>query len=1439
MSLLLFQLLVAFSMMDTSDTVSVASTESLASTVCPEIDPFFNERELYLHNLTQTKDQEICAAVQKLTNLPFVEKIATHLHAADLLESFIDLVNCFANNCLIDNIAIRCALERAKLQCCQSTSCMRYSEKTTEFWFAAYKLCGGPAIRLFCGPKHSRLQSTHETPGHYDPATSQLNFAVPSIMTLTSFGGERFADIQPGIIPGTVEQLKKLVSQGKQFVLSFDGKYVGQGLKGDDMGDENLWGYEGPPSLSARKEEKNNDLILIKSLQENVQNDGSNVFQVHTKLVDLLRSITSRIQKLRHACFAKRKKKNELQEKVKLNPSLNFSYAISAISTFVYQCDSLVRRGLQINERIASACAYTFSAQFPEQHTLLSVQKCSRFLRLKSPEQNEFLITNGPRTDFVKQGTELWHELRRKSRVTGSTAYNAAGLRNLAAQKKHYSEHILGKKRTISPALQAKFDYGNENEINAMATIAQKLLPALTPPCHFLQEVGPLLLDSVDKEEFLEISADGIIGCTCTGYCIQGCTPGATQLVVEVKCPDVSKIWTNDPRYCLPIYYSCQILLEMLAHNVTICWYVTYTKESTTLQEVKFNADVCTDLTNLLYDLYGGDEVSKPVHLHEGVSSLKKKLQIFTETHVSLIAEVQSITCSNDAEDENVNHDIDWPFTQKNDVQYTIFVAEELQQKLNDITVECETIVQDSFSLERQKATEIFLFMMSDLDRITKEDKTPYTFPLCYAMKGNSLSGEKLREMLRDVENFLQHNKIPLSCQVFDGQWSHVCLKTKCGKPLTLLQLQKYTWNQVSCKNRAKVMETFMDISSTGEHFQDELANIKRYIHSISYPIGNTAISVKTKSSGEKVISIGSLGGKISFPGLMEQVKLHKLPTNLSPSMLTKLRTEKVVGLQVGERDIASLLNEDEYPDMDDDISCMNLNEDELPDLPEQERTTGTLHRILLSPACPLLRELCCALQKLNDKWLGIKPDDIYPSMLTTPSLLHVHCIKKDLETIGQVVEKYTGRKLFTSKAKKGEQVEIIAKAFGSQSAECIRAKQLPSLVCLCESSVKKLPLLWLQVSLAKTLHVKNTFTWKEEATAPLHAFIPHEKKYVDLYSYPELSLTTNLPLFRTMDVHHMLTNLRVHITQKGMKCISARAFRKVAETSKVISRAVMIDMVDKQNVEKAKKVFSSEVQAVLSMQGEHSEAKLCEVVRNWFRAVDERGIPSHLRVNFMWKFHRLLTKGIDFSEFPPPSFYVQGLPPVTFEAILQNISTRLQMYQVLPKKSYNQRAVSSLVCENYFSLVSGMGKIGEKCPSAAEIPRIMSDLNTLAYYRQKEGKIFHFDTSIQQTYPSANSRNSLEDICNSSDDETVHRVDEEVKLATMSSLENMDFVYTDHTFDNETTSLRRKRKRNVDVTFGNAPLRGVRSVRQKFHKLDESLVLPHVIYRLPPGYDD
>ena len=165
-----------------------------------------------------------------------------------------------------------------------------------------------------------------------------------------------------------------------------------------------------------------------------------------------------------------------------------------------------------------------------------------------------------------------------------------------------------------------------------------------------------------------------------------------------------------------------------------------------------------------------------------------------------------------------------------------------------------------------------------------------------------------------------------------------------------------------------------------------------------------------------------------------------------------------------------------------------------------------------------------------------------------------------------------------------------------------------------------------------------------------------------------------------------MLTNLRLHATQKGILGCDPNAFVRVTEVdNNVLSRGLIVGqpLLDQQSVPFARKVFSSDVKAIMWQNGDVKEANLVEIIQNWYDACNEHSISVSDRIMHLIDMHNHLMKFYNPQHFPMNTSYVANLPATTFQSIMQNISTRIHLYHISKFKTYNHCSVSTLAVES------------------------------------------------------------------------------------------------------------------------------------------------------------
>ena len=239
---------------------------------------------------------------------------------------------------------------------------------------------------------------------------------------------------------------------------------------------------------------------------------------------------------------------------------------------------------------------------------------------------------------------------------------------------------------------------------------------------------------------------------------------------------------------------------------------------------------------------------------------------------------------------------------------------------------------------------------------------------------------------------------------------------------------------------------------------------------------------------------------------------------------------------------------------------------------------------------------------------------------------------------------------------------------------------------------------------------------------------VPSDYEKYHIFAYPEFECQRNKVEPRLIDPSHCLTNMRVHATTKKLFNCDPEAFKAVSKYSNDVLSAGLVhqEMLDKQSVPFAQQVFSKEVSDTMEKLGFKNEAKLVTVVRNWFNACNERGLSVETRIEHLIDIHNYFMGFYQPRTYPMSCTHIQGLPSTTFQAILQNVSMRIILYHLTPKKTYNHRALSTLSVESFFSDLSAMANSNTGIPLTDNIPRYLAKVTQLNSIKHDPTKYVH-----------------------------------------------------------------------------------------------------------------
>ena len=386
--------------------------------------------------------------------------------------------------------------------------------------------------------------------------------------------------------------------------------------------------------------------------------------------------------------------------------------------------------------------------------------------------------------------------------------------------------------------------------------------------------------------------------------------------------------------------------------------------------------------------------------------------------------------------------------------------------------------------------------------------------------------------------------------------------------------------------------------------------------------------------------------------------------------------------------------------------------------------SAADIKRILLGSHKCILEEILIALlcSENSIKWSFYNCNDLYDFAFSSAHAIYSAMTNHDLDITINVLRKWeckefpVGIKLNALKFKKVNQLSFILGHKDFISPKRPVPKMKPLLQLALDEAKNFVPTDVFRVALATFEFRIKLPLWMDKSPLPISYPIPVEPHHFDVFSYPEFNVKRQQIEPRIIDPSHILTNLRVHATQKGILGCDPKAFLRVSEDdNNVLSRGLVVaPILDQQSVPFARRVFSSNVEDVMRKNGDVKEANLVKTIRNWYDACNECSLSVSQRITHLVEMHNYLMKFYNPEEFPMNTSYVANLPATTFQSIMQNISTRIHLYHFSKFCTYNHRSVSTLAVESLFSDLTTLASNTNGVPLAANILKHISRMTLL-----------------------------------------------------------------------------------------------------------------------------
>ena len=1291
--------------------------------------------------LLDSEDTEEDCIVQVFKK--FISKLRSSAHYDDFLQ-FMKSVN--DETFPLENLAFVLFMETVRFFSTGSTSEMRYSEETKLFWKTGYRLFHAKFLYFMGGPKNiGQISGGEAERGQLISEKTKINFAIPSINILSDFNSTNLLDkvVPPGILTPIIDTLPT----DDEYMLCADAKKVTAGID-TRGGDVDMFGYEGGITLAMKKERLETEISSINDIRDKLRTNDSGSTEVEDELAvqllpkirSVVKTISKRLSETRDLAvkqtFGLNKFKGMGGESWK---DSRYVYVISGLQASLYRLREFSRDALTTIGQLLSCCSFMQKSNTPyakDEQVDFTNQPNIALLR----DTPDTCAEIEPR--FVKQRSEIWHLLRKKARVTGSTMHSAIGLRGLKEKKNHFAKFIDDVSVPFTEETIIRMDHGVKHEPDATATIVGRVLPCLFPRDIFVEE-GCYILPGDTTDVLCVVSPDGSIRSSPDGIVIAA---------IEIKCPFPSEKQTP-VHYKLPEYYVCQCLAEMYVLKTDQLLYVTYSCTSTTVLKVTFSQDLWQRIWDQVLEDYDKDNLLKPTRNNPNVKSIKADIKEFVESNVEFLCEIPSCSVLPTQGPQSVMANEN--FVCANDTEKRGQNDSEIRDLMH-IMDRATTLIGSSYDILRQRATEVMVWVLTNKNRNSSLE-IPCSVPVAFGLKDYRLTSDAMRSATDHVLRECQKSGIKILSFAADGQWIQLMTRDSKNQPLTILQFHKDMWNDTKSISKQELVKKIAGVNKCEP--EDPLRDVK------VEKLEDGVLEISTASDSFSAILTPS-DKRIWLPKKTDSASENEqqpLDINWLPeAVLNSLRSDEEEGgnihsaiLEVsheiqsdsshkeasiaadevgfiGENSMESTIchANDDVDIQENDVIPLLSNKSTVADTTnatDENRENvyrgsterqATVKNFVLQVDEPLLSSVLQSLQsecKTSHRWEKSTTNtlrDLVSSTSGINTLTHA-----DINVVYSCIECKIPQELrrLRKSWKKDKKVDYLAGIFGYKSLPDVeprtsRRKNPSSLQKLAMQTIqsKRYPKLALRAAYARYQFNSSLCDWQAKSPFACPVQIEGVDETIPFwFSYPEKSEASGDLLCKSLDCSHNFTHLRVRTSTVGLGGVSSCAWRECAKSNETdLTLPLVEDLIDKQSVPNARTHFSYEVEQWMLRHGYVESARLTKLIREWYDACDTPGIPATERVVKLIAMRQFLLKNVDFSQFPPAGRYINGIPTVTYEGLLIDIDTKLQMYNITD--TFNIRSVGSLAAETTVGVLQDLYPTSQVSIKARDVPSLM-----------------------------------------------------------------------------------------------------------------------------------
>ena len=560
---------------------------------------------------------------------------------------------------------------------------------------------------------------------------------------------------------------------------------------------------------------------------------------------------------------------------------------------------------------------------------------------------------------------------------------------------------------------------------------------------------------------------------------------------------------------------NCDILNAVATMRIVKCmklWAVQYYGNSVMVTECTHDSETWRSIWKVIQRYYDQKILTQPKKTSDIKKDIFPILERFAKTKTKAILEVPLMR------DVIGEYGMVGKFSAYNipqtpmrsgntDIPYMTF---------QEICYELSDLIEEGYNFLRVEASEILAFVATNSDRIIQPGIPPH-LPIAYGMRGHSLPMKIMRNMVNDIRNELQKRNTSVLCEVYDGQFHQLIVRSENSEPLTRLQMMHDHFNTVMKKyDKKELLEKILPCSEITEDDRKQI-EMNTFVEETVLQLDSVTLTImKEDNCNRFTIKTNAIGG-FSMKDFVTYWR-HKLNRGTSEQIVTNVNDQDrtdfltaaemkqlIVGTKFHTRLPSRRYIADPNSESESDDSDYNPNyadedsESEDTDIDINVVEESTLTNVsVVSTGQSCIKKILTGLKKLKNKhnWKQHNVNSFLENYLKSKNgkgKLFLY----EMDVINEEVMSCFGKQLFQKKYMKSVRTDKIALQFKkipqlfeySSSEEERNEMNPPNLLEIVRNYImkKEYPKDFLAAQLCKINHEEYVTQWENKSTVPVN----------------------------------------------------------------------------------------------------------------------------------------------------------------------------------------------------------------------------------------------------------------------------------------------------------------------------------------------------------------